>query len=243
VTGGVLQEGGVFKVGSEKYLLPKAVLRQVFRAKFLAGLRKLYNQSKLDLSGRNAMFDMPMAFHDLLDKVARKTWIVEARAPFSTPFCVLKYLANYTHRMAISNNRIIKIEDGRVYFKYKKYRGKRGGKAVWDVTSLTALDFMKRFLMHVSPRRFVRTRFYGFLANSEKAKTIPMIREQLAGTATAATGSENLVESLLVELQKTMPQVSDVCRVCKTGRRRIVLEIAPVARAARTSFYSGIDTS
>lgn len=242
VAGGVLQDSGVFKVGSEKYLLPKAVLRQVFRAKFIAGLRKLYNQSKLDLSGRNAMLDMPMAFHDLLDKVARKKWIVEARAPFSTPFRVLKYLANYTHRMAISNNRIIKIEAGRVYFKYKKYRGKRGGKPERGVTSLTAEEFMTRFLTHVSPRRFVRTRFYGFLANSEKGEAISMIREQLAGTAAAGNDAKNFVEPLLAELEKTMPRASDLCRVCKTGRRHVVEEIAPVA-TARVSFYSGIDTS
>jgi hypothetical protein len=147
------------------FLLPIAVLSKVFRGKFLSGLEKI--REKLKYEGRLEKIRDPRRFKKLLQAAARKDWVVYAKPPFSGPEQVIHYLGNYTHRIAISNHRIIKIEGDRVYFRYRD--SGNGNKR--KVMSLHVTEFMRRFLLHVLPTRFVRIRHYGFLGNrSRKAK-------------------------------------------------------------------------
>lgn len=147
------------------FLLPIQILSKVFRGKFLGGLEKL--SSTLKYEGRLEKIRDPRRFKKLLQAVARKDWIVYAKPPFSGPEKVIHYLGNYTHRVAISNHRIIKIENDHVLFRYRD--SVHGNKK--SVMNLPVQEFIRRFLLHVLPSRFVRIRHYGFLGNrSRKAK-------------------------------------------------------------------------
>jgi len=158
------------------FLLPVPVLRTVFREKFLAGLRRLYCKGLLNLRGPAAPFSSRACFEQLMEKLGNKKWYVYAKPPFGGPEHVLRYLGRYTHRMAISNHRIVAFDGERVSFSWRDYA--HGGKK--RVMTLDAVNFLCRFFLHVLPKGFVRIRRYGLLANRFRKQMLPLARTLLA---------------------------------------------------------------
>jgi hypothetical protein len=157
------------------FLLPIPTLRTVFREKFLAGLRRLYRKNILDCRGPAADFRKPVWFEDLTTKLGNKKWYVHAEPPFGGPEHVLRYLGRYTHRIAISNRRLLAFDGQKVSFLWRDYA--HGNKQ--RVMTLDAVEFLRRFFLHVLPRGFVRIRHYGLLSNRFR-KLLPLAHELLA---------------------------------------------------------------
>jgi hypothetical protein len=158
------------------FLLPVPVLCTVFRKKFLDGLRQLYRKGLLDCRGPAVAFGDPAWFEDLTAQLADKSWFVYAKPPFGGPAYVLRYLGRYTHRMAISNHRLTAFDGERVSFLWRDYA--HGNKQ--RVMTLDAVEFLRRFFLHVLPRGFVRIRHYGLLSNRFRKQLLPLARTLLA---------------------------------------------------------------
>jgi hypothetical protein len=154
------------------FFLPVRVLSRLFRGKYLAGLRRLYDAGELTLPRSLSALVAPAAFADWLAARYRGEWVVYSKPPFGGPQQVLKYLARYTHRVALSNDRLLSISDFAVTFTWKDYRrdGKRG------VLTLSPDDFLRRFVQHVLPAGFVKVRHYGLLANRHREEKLAISR-------------------------------------------------------------------
>jgi hypothetical protein len=157
------------------FFLPVRVLSRLFRGKFLAGLHTLFIQGKLRFGGRLTELNAPAAFAAWLDSLRLKEWVVYAKRPFGGPTQVLKYLARYTHRVAISNHRLVDLSDGKVTFRYKDYASHHEQKLL----TLSASEFLRRFVQHVLPRGFVKIRHYGLLANRYREERLLTARKLL----------------------------------------------------------------
>ena len=157
------------------FFLPVRVLSRVFRGKFVAGLKRAYQKGDLCLPGSLKPLAQGRTFRSLLRSLFRKDWIVYAKPPFGGPQHVLHYLARYTHRVAISNHRLADFKDGKVTFRWKDYA--HGNKR--RLMTVTAEEFLRRFLLHTLPRGFVRIRFFGFLANRQRAGLLTLCRQTL----------------------------------------------------------------
>jgi hypothetical protein len=157
------------------FLLPIPVLRRVFRDKFLEGLQRLYNKEQINCRGPATAFQNGQWFSELLTQLRRDKWVVYAKPPFGGPEQVLRYLGRYTHRMAISNHRITSFDGEYVHFRWKDYV--HGGKQ--RVMPLNAVEFLRRFFLHVLPKGFVRIRRYGLLSNRFRAVCLPLARQLL----------------------------------------------------------------
>ena len=157
-----------------RFFLPIPVLRQVFRGKLIAGLREAYRQGRLSSRPpRPAAADA--AFRAFLRSLYRQSWVVYAKPPFGSPAHVLHYLARYTHRVAISNHRLVDVTADAVSFRWKDYRhGSQMGTLTLDVD-----EFLRRFLLHVLPKRFVRIRYFGFLASRCRTRGLAQCRQAL----------------------------------------------------------------
>jgi len=177
VPGGGISPDGARWIGcSESFFLPVRVLSRFFRNKFLTHLGESFGEGKLQFHGETSPLATPTAFEALCREAKRIEWVVYAKPPFGGPEQVLKYLARYTHRVAISNSRILSIEGGRVTFKWKDYAG--GNKT--GVMTLDAVEFIRRFLLHIVPAGFVRIRQFGFLANRVRAEKLELCRAMLS---------------------------------------------------------------
>jgi hypothetical protein len=154
------------------FFLPVRVLSRLFRGKFLAGLRVLHTQGKLTLPG---LLSNGPSFTAWLSPLYAKDWVVYAKAPFGGPEQVLKYLARYTHRVAISNHRLVKLEAGRVTFRYKDYADSRKEKLL----TLSAEEFLRRFALHVLPKGFMKIRHYGLLGSRQREARLHLARRLL----------------------------------------------------------------
>lgn len=157
------------------FFLPVKVLSRVFRGKFVDGLGRAFREQKLEFPGQLRPLSSKDNFHKMLRILFRRDWVVYAKPPFGGPEYVLQYLARYTHRVAISNHRIVNFADGNVTFRWKNYEQK--GKT--RLMTLSAEEFLRRFLLHTLPRGFVRIRFYGFLANRRRKDLLPLCRRLL----------------------------------------------------------------
>ncbi len=155
------------------YFLPLKILSTVFRGKFLSTLEN--SHPELSFHGAIAKFKDSERFKMLLAEASKKNWVIYAKKPFAGPLQVINYLGQYTHRIAISNHRLIKIENDRVHFHYRDYADNNEGK----VMALEAKEFMRRFLLHVLPKKFVRIRYYGFLGNRFRAAKLSACRKIL----------------------------------------------------------------
>jgi hypothetical protein len=166
----------------------------LFRGKFLAGLVKLHRTGRLVFQGSLARLADRHAFASLLERARRKEWVVYAKPPFGGPELVLRYLARYTHRVAISNSRLLSVEDGHVTF---AYRDRADGDQRRTIR-LPATEFLRRFLLHVLPKGFAKVRHYGLLSNrSEKLERCRQLlatpRQETAPAPDAASPSPDSV--------------------------------------------------
>ncbi len=178
VTGGGLSEDGrwVQPKYKGKFIFPVMALSQVFRGKFIEGLKSAYAAGKLVLPAKLRHLKDAAQFEIFADQLVARNWVVFAKRPFAGPEKVVRYIGRYTHRIAISNSRLIKVEDDQVYFHYKDYRD--DGK--WKQCHLKTEDFIRRFLMHVLPKGFHRIRHYGFLSNGRCKAKVAQIRSLLS---------------------------------------------------------------
>jgi hypothetical protein len=200
------------------FFLPVRVLSRLFRGKFLRGLRQRFDQGQLQFPGRLAALAAPGPFARALSPLYAKDWVVYAKPPFGGPAQVLKYLARYTHRVAISNRRLVQVKDGKVTFRYKDYAAANQSKTM----TLDALEFLRRFVQHLLPKGFVKIRHYGLLANRQRETRLALCRRLL----------------VLVMLQEKVSVRSDVevgiepvlpCRCPQCGSARLVYVELPAA--------------
>ena len=174
--GGLSPDGTRWIHARPTFFLPVKVLRQVFRGKLIGGLRAAYVQGRLNLPGTLAPLATDAAFRAWLRSLYRQSWVVYAKPPFGSPAHVLHYLARYTHRVAISNHRLVDVTTDAVSFRWKDYRH---GSQIKTLT-LDVDEFLRRFLLHVLPKRFVRIRYFGFLASRTRTRELAQCRQALA---------------------------------------------------------------
>jgi hypothetical protein len=175
IPGGGLSPDGRWIWARPKFFLPVSVLSAYFRGAFLAALIRARARGQLLFGGATSALANDRSFVSWVAALAKKEWVVYAKRPFGSPQRVLKYLAQYTHRVAISNRRLVALEDGRVSFRYRD--AKRGDSI--RVMTISALEFLRRFLLHVHPKRFVRIRHFGFLAARDRGEHLKKCRELL----------------------------------------------------------------
>jgi hypothetical protein len=174
--GGLVPDATRWIHARPRFFLPIAVLRKLFRGKLVAGIREAFRERCLDFSGASAPLKLDAAFGAFLRSLYRQPWVVYAKPPFGSPAHVLHYLARYTHRVAISNHRLVTVTDDTVSFRWKDYRH---GSQLRTLT-IDAAEFLRRFLLHVLPKRFVRIRYFGFLASRCRTPQLAQCRQALA---------------------------------------------------------------
>jgi hypothetical protein len=200
---------------SSHFFLPVRVLSRRFRRLYLAGLEHLYGQGHLTLTGRCQELAEPTPWRRLRAALRDQEWVVYAKEPLQDPQHVLQYLARYTHRVAISNHRLVALEDGQVTFRYKDYQ--RGHRL--RTLTLEAVEFLRRLMLHVPPRGFHRLRHFGFLANRVRQEKLTQCR-MLLGHAT-----QPRVQAAAADLQAPKVSVGEpgaACPVCQHGRMHLV---------------------
>lgn len=208
------------------YIFPVEALSVVFRGKFIDLLEKAYNKGKLIFPGNTEMYSNPFIFQDLILSLLQIDWVVYAKKPFTGPEQVLEYLGRYTHKVAISNNRIVDISNGEVTFSYKDRQNNNEIKLM----TIPASEFIRRFLLHVLPGRFMRIRAYGFLANRAKGDKLPLCRQALnVDTKTDDTPKRSGKE---IMLELTGIDVT-LCPECKKGRMYHVMDLARINTAGQ----------
>jgi hypothetical protein len=158
-----------------QFFLPVKALRRTFRGKFIDGLKRLYRRKKLGRIGPAAVFSERKQFTKLIGRLRRQDWVVYAKPAFGGPVQVLRYLGRYTHRVAISNHRLLAFDGERVTFRWRDYA--HGNKS--RIMTLEATEFLRRFFLHVLPKGFVRIRNFGFLANRFRSERIALCRRLL----------------------------------------------------------------
>ncbi|MBU0742362.1 transposase [bacterium] len=221
--GGLSLDGQQWVASRKRYFLPVPVLRRFFRGCFLRFLQQARQQQKLEFHGEQAALAEPERWQSLLATLRAKPWVVYAKPLFGGPRQVLRYLARYTHRVAISNRRILSIDNATVRFQWKDYRHDNQQR----VMTLAADEFIRRFLLHVLPKGFQRIRQYGLLANRAKTEKLARCRRLLAGRDSQgeACGNGAVQDGNLDTARWTR------CPVCRQGRLLRVGDIAAVVTA------------
>jgi hypothetical protein len=228
VTGGALApDRARWIAGRSSFLFPVRALSTVFRAKYLDGLHRAFDAGQLTFAAGTADLVDPRAFRAFLARWRAVDWIVFAKRPFAGPEQVLDYLGRYTHRVAVSNHRLIDHVDGRVRFSWKDYADHDRTK----VMTLEAHEFLRRFLLHVVPRGFMRIRHFGLLANRTRRATLTRCRILLGQTLPEAAPPESVV----VLMQRLTGSDLSRCPVCGEGRMHITAIVVRVPRPPDTS--------
>mgnify|MGYP003291414330 CR=1 FL=1 len=205
----IVPAGGIDKErkwrnSKKKFFIPVKVLSRKFRGKFLYYLK----QEKLEFYGENKYLEIKENFDKLMAKLYNKEWVSYCKPPFKDAKKVIKYLGRYTHRVAIANSRIIKEENGEVTFKYRDYKDNKEEKEM----TLKAEEFIRRFMMHILPPRFMKIRHYGLLGNRNKKTKLAECKK-----LTKTANLEKLEISTLEILKKTLGVNFNLCPICKKG--------------------------
>ncbi len=211
------------------FFLPVRVLGRLFRAKFLSFLRDAYDRRQIFFHGQQQHLAAPALFRQLVETLKEKNWVVYAKPPFGGPEVVLKYLARYTHRVAISNYRLIAIENGKVHFYWKDYADGNEQKTM----ALDGVEFIRRFLLHVVPSGFMRIRHFGFLAHGHRAEKLQLCRRLLK--VGQATDREPAAQPAADQATNEAATPLDLCPACKEGRMVIIEEFERQRTKATTS--------
>ncbi|MGH9891508.1 MAG: IS91 family transposase [bacterium] len=209
----------------ETFFLPVKVLSKHFRHTFLSYLTKAFQDGELEFHGRLADLREPLQWGRFIEALPKK-WVVYSKPPFGGPELVLKYLARYTHRVAISNQRLLSLKDGKVTFQYKDYHA-----GTERTMTLDATEFIRRFLLHVLPSGFQRIRHYGFLANRVRKDRIALCRTLLGAPQTALSEGQPQSSDDTPDPSET-PQPDPLCPACKEGRLTYVRELSRDSNAA-----------
>ncbi len=222
IAGGALSQDGQRWVSARpNFLFPVRAMSQVFRGKFLDFLKKAFHDGELIFPGQIANLAAKSAFRRLIAQLYDKKWVVYAKRAFTGPQSVLDYIGRYTHRVAISNHRILSVTDGMVTFSYRDRCDASKRKAM----SLPANEFIRRFMLHAVPTSFMRVRHFGFLANRCKKTALSRCRELLGLPAEVARAIAKTTDELTLDLTG---KDLKVCPICSVGRMKIVGELVPL---------------
>jgi hypothetical protein len=220
--GGLSLDGTRWISCKPRFFLPVRVLSRLFRRLFLKHAQKAFDSGKLQFFSALENLSNRCAFASYLAPLRKAKWVVYAKRPFGGPAQVLDYLGRYTHRVAISNNRLLQLDDGKVSFRYKDYRDHGRQK----VMTLSAEEFIRRFLLHVLPTGFQRIRHFGFLANPHRTAKLSRCRELLATVPAITPIASNAdYSSTVSKLRSTY----STCPVCHQGTMIVIETITPVA--------------
>jgi hypothetical protein len=218
-SGGLAEDHGSWISSRRTFFLPVKVLGRVFRGKFIAGLKTAFRDGKLEFHGHLASLVEPRSFAAWLRVLFRHDWVVYSKRPFGGPEHALRYLGAYTHRVAISNSRLVSLADGQVSFRWRD--SAHGNKK--RLMSLPVDEFLRRFLLHLLPRGFVRIRNFGFLANRQRAILLPLCFSLLQRAPHLSTQVP----------QVTRPQTLPACPHCG-GTMQLIERLTPAQLLARS---------
>jgi len=235
IPGGVLLRNNKQWVhAKDNFLFPVKALSRVFRGKFIDFLDQAFNNGLLIFPGKAAMFKTKQGFGILVNQLWKKEWVVYSKKPFAGPEKVLDYLGRYTHRVAISNHRIISVKNSMVTF---SYRDRRDDNKVKQLT-IAAEEFIRRFLLHVLPPSYVRIRYFGFLANKCKKKNLACCRQALHYHPQPSGPVETTARAMMLYLTG---EDLNRCPHCKIGTMLVSMQLpkTPLIRFPP----SGIDSS
>lgn len=211
--GGLSSDGKTWVACRPGFFLPVRVLSRLFRRRFIEGLQELHRAQRLQFFEHVALQDARV-FASWLAPMRRCEWVVYAKRPFAGPQAVLAYLSRYTHRVAISNSRLVTMDEHGVSFRWKDYRAK--GRTRHKIMTLEPQEFMRRFLLHVLPGGFHRIRHYGLLANGNRREALTLARAALQVAVPAPCA------------EPTICVPTFVCRHC--GRPLLIVDIVPSSR-------------
>jgi len=222
VLAGGLTKDNKWRNTSKKFFIPVKALAKKFRGKFLYYLKEYYEQDLLKFYGDIQKYSDEKAFKKLMNKCYSKNWYTYTKRTFSGPLAVVKYLSNYTHRIAISNKRIVSIDKETVTIKVKDYKNKGKKKTV----ILKGVEFIRRFLMHILPKGFVKIRYYGLLSNRNKKTKLELSRKLTSSPLNKPRFEGLKMIDILCILTGT-----DIrkCPKCKIGKTQEVLTLHPGA--------------
>ena len=207
--GGLSFDGTHFIRSRKKFFIPVKVLSRKFRGKFLAFLKEAYQDGDLKFYGKLESLSGKTKFQALIDALYQKEWVVYCKKPFKSPWYVLRYLGRYTHRVAISNQRLVNLHDGQVTFSWRDYKDDNKTKLM----TLEVSEFIRRFLLHVLPSRFVKIRHYGILSNRNRNRKLRLC-QRLTFSKIREAQKLSAVELLL----KLTGLDLRICPVCKLGK-------------------------
>lgn len=219
IPGGALSfDGGRWLTAKDDYLFSIKALSKLFQGKFIHYLEKAFAEGKLIFPGNTEPFATQNGFSYLKNQLWKKDWVVFSKPPFAGPEQVLDYLGRYTHRVAISNHRIVNVEEGKVTF---KYRDRKDNDTLKEMT-LEADEFIRRFLLHVLPGGFMHIRHFGFLANRSKREDLSKCRQLLGLSPELPKPNKKTNQELMFEL--TGIDLTK-CPYCKKGTMEVIAEI------------------
>jgi len=206
VPGGGVNSMGRWVNSRKKFFIPVKVLSRKFRGKFLHHLRK----TNLSFHGRTSELEDPMKWSAFLASLYRKEWVVYCKPPFRDASCVVEYLGRYTHRVAISNQRILKVENEQISFKWRDYKDD----STWKVMTVSVFEFIRRFLIHILPPGFMKIRHYGLFGNRNRKKKLRLCK-QLTGTPILPKTPLSTIQLV----QKLIGKDISVCPCCGSINR------------------------
>lgn len=209
VPGGGLNQLMQWIPSKKKFFLPVKVVSRKFRGKFLALLKNAFYDGALEFHGQIKYLEFLQEFESFLTPIYKQEWVVYCKPPFKTAATVVEYLGRYTHRVAISNNRILDCKDGNVTFKWRDYKDNNK----WKVMTITAQEFIRRFLLHVLPRGFMKIRHYGILGNRNKTKKLKICK-----TLTNTPIIEKIVLSTTELIEKLIGKKAFLCPCCNSTK-------------------------
>jgi hypothetical protein len=224
--GGLSPDGSRWIPCRENFFLPVKVLSRLFRGKFLALLDEAAHKGELRFVGSTAALAEPAAWAAFLTEMRREAWVVYAKPPFGSPEQALKYLARYTHRVAISNRRIVSVTDQHVSF---RYRDRRRGDVMRTMT-LDGVEFLRRFLLHLLPKGFVRIRYFGLLGNRVRMHNLARCRALLGVPTPAPTPSPPAEPHPGADAADCDQREARRCPSCGVGRLLWIRQLYPTAR-------------
>lgn len=220
--GGISDDGNNWvNTKNKKFFISVKILSKLFKGKFISYLKKAYKKNKISFVGKIEQLGKSHNFNQLINQLYKKSWVVYAKRPFGGPEKVLNYLGRYTHRIAISNHRIISYKDGKVSFKWKDYKNNNQKK----IMTLDDIEFIRRFLLHVIPENFMRIRSFGYLSNRSKKEKLSQCQELLKVKGTGIEiKTEESWQDLVFELTGIDPTI---CKKCHKGKLFIIETIYP----------------
>ena len=217
--GGGLDSSNKWKDNGEDFFIPVRVISKVFRGKYLAALKQLWEDNALQFYGSAKPYQNYYAFRELLDACYKKDWNPYCKKTFNGAQSVIKYLGKYTHRIAISNYRIKRIDEENVTFSVKDYKNH----GQWKELTISGEEFIRRFLMHVPPRGFVRIRHYGLLSSRSKGRKLTLARN-LLGCMKYISRLKDLDGAAIIKVLYNV----DVCRCSSFGGHLVPAHTSPV---------------